>query len=295
LVYLTIVKGIPENLVDAFAYCANIATSHYENFPVASWLLPHHIRPHVYSIYAFARTADDFADEPGLSPPERLDRLADWESRLDTCQVTPNGPVFEALAETIRSFSMPTQLFSDLISAFRQDVLQPRHESFEDLIDYASRSANPVGRLILTLFGYQDAERLKMSDAICTALQFTNFWQDIRIDFERDRIYLPQADMARHNVTEDDLKQGIVTEGFTTLLQELTSKTDALFKEGHGLPECVGGRLKYELRLTWLSGRWILQRTRDVGFDVFSRRPKLTTWPTLGLLTRSLLPIRAHT
>ena len=181
--------------------------AHYENFPVASWLLPAGIRPFVGSIYAFARTADDFADEPGLEPQERLAKLDDWRKRLDACLSAPEGPIFEALAETIRQFDIPMPLLEALLDAFCQDVRQSRPATFEELIDYSKRSANPVGRLVLILFGYADDQLFEESDAICTALQLTNFWQDIAVDFTRGRIYLPQQEMAKHGSLRRTLRR----------------------------------------------------------------------------------------
>ncbi len=206
MVYLkTVTYTIPDNLRDAYAECARITHDHYENFPVASWLIPARIRPHVCSIYAFARTADDFADEPGMEQDERLEKLDDWGRRLNGCLDDPQGLVFEALGETIRQFQIPFELLEDLLSAFRQDVVESRHQTFDDLLTYAKRSANPVGRLVLTLFGYVQLDMFQQSDAICTALQLTNFWQDVGIDRGRNRIYLPQQEMTRYGVTETDL------------------------------------------------------------------------------------------
>ena len=166
---------------------------HYENFPVGSVLIPKSVRPHVYSIYAFARTADDFADEPGLNVRERLAHLADWEARLDACLSRPDGPIFTALAETIRAHDLPVQWLKDLLAAFRMDVTTHRHQTHEDLLAYCAFSANPIGRLILHLFGYRGEHYARYSDALCSALQLANFWQDIAIDLSRDRIYIPKT------------------------------------------------------------------------------------------------------
>ena len=238
------------SLADAFAYCKAFTRAHYENFPVGSILIPGNLRPHVHSIYSFARIADDFADEPGLKSHERLSRLDEWQYNLDTCLNTPKGPVFTALAETIRTHQIPLALLSDLLYAFRLDVTTPRLETFADLLSYCRYSANPVGRLILHLFKYPEHNLGEMSDAICTALQLTNFWQDIAIDFSRDRIYLPEEEMSRFGVGEDDLAEGRVTEGFRALMTSLVDRTRELFDTGSCLPDQVSGRLKYELRLT---------------------------------------------
>lgn len=292
MVYLTAVSAIPDSLQDAYRHCARITYGHYENFPVASWLIPRQVRPHVCSIYAFARTADDFADEPGMDPEERLEKLADWRDRLLTCAASPRGPIFEALAETIRRHDIPMTLLTDLLDAFTQDVLQPRHETFDDLIDYSRRSANPVGRLVLTLFGYADAERFDLSDRICTGLQLANFWQDVSVDAARGRFYVPQACLRDHGITEADLVAGRLSDGFRTMMAGLTTRTRALFHAGSGLPELVGGRLRFELRLTILGGVRILDRIDQVRFDVFHHRPTIGRLAGLGLLFRSLRPVR---
>ena len=279
-------SGIALN--DAFAYCESLTRSHYENFPVGSHLIPARIRPHVYSIYAFARTADDLADEPGLAPDERMERLEEWEAKLDTCMESPEGPILTALAETIRSQQIPRQHLHDLIHAFKLDVVTHRHRTFNHLLAYCRYSAAPVGRLILHLFACRDDRRRYLSDLICTALQLANFWQDITIDFSRGRIYLPQDDMARFGVTEDDLAERRLTDGFKALLACEIDRTRALFRKGSELPDLVSGRLKYELRLTWLSGLRILDKICTGGYDIFRRRPKIEKRDIPGLFFRAL-------
>ncbi len=283
---------IPHDLISDYAQCREITTTHYENFPVGSLLLPSHIRPHVYSIYAFARTADDLADEPGLKKEERLVRLDEWARRLDTVSTSPEGPIFRALGHTLQMHPIPLRLLSDLLGAFRQDVLQDRHETWGDLLAYAERSANPVGRIILHLFGYHDEERAALSDKICTALQFANFWQDVAVDFDRNRVYLPQQEMVAHGVTESDLASGRPTSGFRALLTDLCARTKVLFDQGVALPERVRGRLKYELRLTWLGGSTILRHIRRADCDIFGRRPRIGRTLTIRLLIKSLRPLR---
>ena len=187
----------------------------------------------MYSIYAFARTADDFADEPGLTVQERLDHLAEWEARLDACLSDPVGPIFTALAETIRTRDLPVQLLRDLLTAFRMDVTTQRHQTYRDLLAYCTFSANPVGRLILHLFGYRGERYARHSDAICSALQLANFWQDIAIDFSCGRIYLPQEDLKRFGVGISDLRDQRVTPQFCELLDHLINRTRDLFLEGY--------------------------------------------------------------
>lgn len=275
-------------LDDAFAYCEALTRSHYENFPVGSRLIPAGIRPHVYSIYAFARTADDLADEPGLAPAERTRRLDAWDAKLASCTVAPEGPIMTALGETIRSRHVPRRHLRDLLHAFRMDVVTQRHETFNHLLSYCRYSAAPVGRLILHLFSCSDARRRRLSDLICTALQLANFWQDVAIDFSRGRVYLPRDDMDRYGVTEDDLAEGRTTDGFRSLMACEIERTRMLFRRGAELPDLVSGRLKYELRLTWLGGMRILDKIRTAGYDVFNRRPKIEKRDMPGLCFRAL-------
>ncbi len=278
------------SLRKAFSHCESVTRNHYENFPVGSRLIPRSLRPHVCSIYAFARAADDFADEPGMKDTERLIRLDRWEERLNACLTAPDGPVFTALAETIRTHHIPTQLLRDLLWAFRLDVTTQRYQTFDDLLSYCRYSANPIGRLILHLFGHRDERRLLLSDAICSALQLTNFWQDVAVDFSRGRVYIPQDDMNRFDVTEENLADERVTPGFDDLLEFEIARTETLFKDGRSLSETVTGRLKFELRLTRLGGLRILDKIRQNEYDVFRRRPRITALDHARLLLRCLFP-----
>ncbi|MCS7080947.1 MAG: squalene synthase HpnC [Chloracidobacterium sp.] len=260
----------------AYAYCRRVALGHYENFPVGSLALPPAVRPHVYAVYAFARAADDFADEGVHTPEERLANLADWRRRLEDCA---NGeathPVFVALGHTIRTHALPVKLFHDLLDAFELDVRRTRHATFEDLLAYSRCSANPVGRLILLLFGHRDPAWLQMSDAVCTALQLTNFWQDVVVDLQKDRIYIPLSDMAAHGYTELDLAARRYTPAYVRLMESLADRTEALFERGRPLCGLAPGRLGVELRLIWLGGMTILTALRRIRFNVFDRRPTL--------------------
>ena len=279
---------------EAYAYCAHLTKAHYENFPVGSLLIPKSLRPHVQAIYAFARTADDFADEPGLSKEERLTQLNLWQDHLNTCEHHPHGPIFTALAQTIKTQHLPIQLLNDLLTAFRMDVATNRHNTLNDLLHYCTFSANPVGRLILHLFDYRSSELVQYSDAICTGLQLANFWQDIAIDFSRDRIYLPKEDMQRFNVTEADLQKGQVTANFKNLLDHLIAHTTQSFQAGYPLLRQVHGRLKYELRLTWLGGMHILHKISENNYDIFQNRPKLRKSDFPHLLIQALWPLKWH-
>lgn len=277
---------------EAFAYCERMARTHYENFPVGSLLVPRRLRPHVYSIYAFARTADDFADE-GYDTPlgisERLQALGDWQQQLEDCYAGRAAhPVFIALAETVRELRLPVQLFRDLLSAFTQDVTKRRYANFDEVLDYCRCSANPVGRLILLLFDYRDEALHRLSDRICTALQLANFWQDVSVDLQKDRVYLPQDEMARFGYSEAQLQARAFDEQFAALMKHQVERTRDLFMQGRPLPELVRGRLRYELRLTWHGGMRILEHIERQQYDTLSRRPKITKADKLRLLLRMM-------
>ncbi|OGG54844.1 MAG: squalene synthase HpnC [Candidatus Handelsmanbacteria bacterium RIFCSPLOWO2_12_FULL_64_10] len=219
-------------MAEAYAHCERITRAHYENFPVASRLLPKALRPHVCAVYAFARAADDFSDE-AAHEGERLDRLNEWEALLSACLKDETAhPVFVALGDTIRRCDLPVQPLRDLLTAFRMDVTTRRHPTFDDLLHYCRYSANPVGRVVLGLFGLRDPDLAAWSDRICTALQLTNFWQDIAIDLRKERIYLPQADMEQFGVSEEDLFLGHTTPAFVRLLRFEVARTRDLFHQG---------------------------------------------------------------
>ncbi len=264
----------PLLLKASYTYCRVVTRNHYENFPVASKLLPARMRPAVEAIYAFSRLADDFADEPEYQGC-RLQKLDEWERYLEDSRA-PTHPVFMALHDTIRCHLLPKSLFQDLITAFRMDVEKKRHASFDEVMNYCRYSANPVGRLVLHLFGHVKDIYVRQSDAVCSALQLTNFWQDVAIDLKKDRIYFPQDDLARHGVSEDDLFKGELTAGIKRLLCFEVERTKALFNEGKPLGTSIPGALGFELRLTWLGGASLLKKIERVGYDVFRRRPTLS-------------------
>lgn len=286
------------NLDAAYAECERVARRHYENFPVASLLLPRRMRPHIAAIYAFARAADDAADEGTLATEERLRRLDDWAARLHACVTAQRdacpGPepsadaVFTALSHTIRTCALPVSLFDDLLSAFRQDVTTTRYETWADVLDYCRRSANPVGRLVLRVAGVTGERLDRASDAVCTALQLTNFWQDFEIDWRKGRLYVPRLDLADFGAREADLEMRRLTPSWRDLLAEMTGRTRRLFDEGRCVCDAVPGRLRYELRLTWLGGRRILDRFERGGFDVFHARPTLGAADVGGLALAAL-------
>ena len=271
-------EAIPRSahsLEEAQAFCARFTRAHYENFPVASLLLPARIRPAVQAIYAFARIADDFADEP-LHEGHRLQRLDEWGRMLEECfDGKAVHPVFVALREAGKKHDLPGQPFRDLLAAFRMDCTVRRHADFDSLLAYSRLSANPVGRLMLHLHEYADPSLLPMSDAFCTALQLANHWQDVAIDLDKDRVYLPEIDRADCGVTEEGLRAGRVDEPFRTLMRREIERTRALFDAGRPLCDVVPGRLRWELRFTWLGGARVLDRIESAGYDVFNCRPKL--------------------
>jgi phytoene synthase len=280
------------SVVEAFAYCERMARSHYENFPVGSLLVPRNRRKYVYSIYAFARAADDFADEGydrEIAESDRLSALDDWERKLEACyRGEAEHPVFIALAETVKELDMPIGLFRDLLSAFKQDVVKRRYADFDEVVDYCRRSANPVGRLILLLFGYRDENLHNLSDEICTGLQLANFWQDVAVDIEKDRVYLPLDEMERYGVCVDDLRERNFTDRYAGLLKFQVDRAKGFFERGRSLPALVKGRLAFELRLTRRGGKRILEKIEELGYDTLNARPKITTTDKLRLLFKAM-------
>lgn len=276
----------------SYRYCERLARSHYENFPVGSLLVPKALRKHFYSIYAFARTADDFADEgygESYSERERIALLLEWREMLRQAVAgRATHPVFIALAQTQARFNLPVTLFEDLLSAFAQDVTTRRYETFDELLDYCRRSANPVGRLILMLSGHLDEELHRRSDDICTALQLTNHWQDVSVDLEKDRVYLPSDDLKRFGLSEVELKRGTATEAFRSLMEFEVAKARELFVRGKPLCSAIGGRLGVELRLIWLGGWRTLDRIKEADYDVLSRRPVIKSADKLKIFTQAM-------
>lgn len=268
-------------LSHAYRVCERLARAHYENFPVASRLVPKAMRPHIAAVYAFARTADDFADEGDVPPSERLARLAAWRDMLvgrppPQVQLPPEAPaIFQALHHTLTRFEIDPALCHDLLSAFEQDVTTRRYERWDDVLDYCRRSANPVGRLVLALARCQDADALRQSDAVCTALQLTNFWQDFGRDWLAGRLYVPHELLERHGARETAVGDNCPDPHWQAVFGDVVARTRALFDEGRDVSEAVRGRLRYELRATWLGGTTILDRTAGLRRQSFLARPTL--------------------
>ncbi|MCC7007207.1 MAG: squalene synthase HpnC [Acidobacteria bacterium] len=273
-----------------------MARQHYENFPVASWLLPAASRPHIAAIYAFARTADDLADEGALAADRRLALLDSWRAQLHGAvqgrtpadPASDDGLILRALAETIRTCRLDVGLFDDLLSAFRQDVTTHRYESWDDVLDYCRRSANPIGRLVLRVAGHRETVLDAHADAICTALQLTNFWQDLARDWTMGRLYVPLSLVRCAGADESDLGRGQISAAWRRVLLDVSGRTRAFFAAGRPLARLVGGRLGWELRATWAGGVRVLDRLEAVGFDVFRARPMLG-WGDVVPIGRTML------
>jgi squalene synthase HpnC len=271
---------------DAYDQCRKLARRHYENFPTASLLVPRDKRDALAAIYAFARHADDIADEPGVEG--RLGQLADWRKKLTDCYVGKSDhPVFIALGDAAERWQLSEIHFQNLVRAFEQDVTVNRHKDFASLLAYCTCSANPVGRLVLELFGHREDHLFILSDHICTALQLANFWQDVETDLSRDRIYLPLDDMARFDYSLDDLAARRTDERWRKLMEFEVERTWELFQKGKPLTEKAAPELRRQLRLTWLGGTAILERIREADYDAFHRRPKLGKLDFLRLYLRA--------
>lgn len=268
-----------------------MGVGHYENFPVASWLIPVYLRPAVRAIYRFARTADDLADEGDAAPAERLSALDALRAQLRAIEIGEPSD-WADLATAIREHQLQLPLFHDLLSAFSQDVVTIRYDSFETLTDYCRRSANPVGRLLLQLFRRSEAKLLQQSDAICTGLQLANFWQDVALDWQKGRVYLPQQDLTTFGVSETQIAHGTVDQGWRSLMTFEVQRTRDLLQRGAPLARALGGRIGLELRLVVQGGLRILERIDAVNGDVFSRRPTLSArdWTLMGWRALQSLP-----
>jgi len=263
---------------------------HYENFPVASLLLPRRLRQPIEVIYAFARSADDFADEGDRTDEERLALLDGYRAELNKIERgdTDLAPLFVKLAATARDHELPLSLFRDLLDAFSQDVVKKRYATFVEVMDYCRRSANPIGRLLVYLYQRATPENLAHSDAICSALQLINFWQDVDVDWAKDRVYLPQEDLARFGIRDSDIAARRSDAAWRELMKFECGRAREMLESGRPLTRALPGRMGLELRFVMTGGHAILNKIDAVDGDVFRRRPVVTKWDWLLLAPQTL-------
>jgi len=275
-------------LDEARAYCKRLTETHYENFHVASWFLPKRLRPHFQSIYAYCRIADDLGDEVG-DREQSLALLDLWGGELDACYAgRARHPVFVALAATIEQCEIPKQPFADLLTAFRQDQTITRFASMDEVLGYCRYSANPVGHLVLYAGGYRDAEMFRLSDFTCSALQLANFWQDVRVDYAKGRVYIPREDMRRFGVGEETIASGMITPAFRELMRYEVNETRKIFAAGAPLIGMVDRELSLDLDLFTRGGLEILNAIEAQDYDVLRARPSISKWRKAALLLRAL-------
>ena len=291
-VELEIARDMPPpgcSVAEADRYTRRLATHHYENFNVASWLLPRRLHQHFYNLYAYCRWADDLGDEIA-DPARALELLEGWDQELRDCYAgKPSHPVFVALRQTIRACDIPIEPFSDLLVAFRQDQAVHRYPTWNGVLGYCRYSANPVGRLVLYLCGYRDAERQKLSDATCTALQLANFWQDVGHDLDKDRIYIPLEALAAHGLTEEDIVARRFDGRYVSLMKELIARTRELFEQGMPLAERVDSALRVDIEMFSRGGLAVLDSIEAIGYDTLQRRPSIPKSKQLQLLSRAIV------
>jgi len=277
------------SLADAYIYCERLARRHYENFSVATWFLPKRLRQHFFNIYAYCRISDDLGDETG-DPAASLQLLDEWERELNACYAgAPRHPVFVALAGTVRQFDIPEYEFSDLLTAFRQDQTTTRYETFDDLLGYCRNSANPVGHLVLYLCGYRDAERQQLSDFTCTALQLANFWQDVSIDYDKGRIYLPLEDLRKYSVSEEDISSQRNSTGFREMMRFEVQRAREWFDRGLPLVSKVGRELAIDIELFSRGGQEILSAIERQDYAVLGNRPVISKSRKLAIVARAAM------
>jgi squalene synthase HpnC len=276
------------SLENAYLYCKKIANRHYENFPVGSLLFPKKNRKYIYSIYSFARTADDIADSNELSEIEKINRLNELERKLNCIEKGKDvwDEIFIALKDTINTLEIPIKEFKDLLTAFKQDAIKQRYEEFNELLEYSKYSANPIGRLVLYVSGLRDEKLFSLSDNICTALQLTNFWQDVSVDAKMNRVYIPNKEMEKNGYYYDLLFEGIENKEFIKLLKYLVEETNAIFLKGKELENYLSGRLKYEFRTIYRGGISILKKIESANYKVLTEKVKINKFDKLKLLLK---------
>ena len=281
------IPDTPPTLEEARAWCRRLAESHYENFHVASWFLPQRLRPHFHAIYAYCRVSDDLGDEVG-DPQASLALLDLWGTELDACyRGTACHPVFVALGETIRACEIPKEPFADLLVAFRQDQTVTRFPTMEDVFGYCRYSANPVGRIVLYACGYRDPERFALSDQTCSALQLANFWQDVRVDYAKGRVYIPDEDMQRFGIDEASIAAGNFTPQFRELMRYEVDCAHRMFQAGLPLIRMVDRELALDLDLFSRGGLEILRAIERQDYNVLRARPVISKTRKAGLLLRA--------
>ncbi len=277
-------------LTEQYIQAQNYAAGHYENFPVASFLIPRRLRKHVAIVYKFARIADDIADEGNDSPEERLKKLSEFEYDFRSALKSGSkNPFWAALINTIDEFNLSPGYFLDLISAFKQDVVKSRYADFGELLDYCKRSANPVGRLILELWKINDEKAKYFSDKVCTALQLTNFYQDVSVDLKKNRIYIPLNEIEKFGVKENDFYKSEINDKFKKLMIYQIERTEKLFNEGEQLLDYLYGLLKYEIAWTILGGKKILYKIKKNDYNVLKKRPALHKFEFIGLFFKAIV------
>lgn len=282
-------KQTADNLQSEYDKALNLAKEHYENFPVIGLFVPKTKRKYVTLIYKFARQADDISDEGTLSAEQRLNQLNRYQTSLQHALDGQFDSTFwAAVADTIYTCRLSPEHFSDLLTAFRQDITKHRYETFDELLGYCRFSANPVGRLILELNGITNEQATIYSDQICTALQLTNFWQDISVDLEKGRIYLPQADMRKFEVVTNDLVKKDYNSHFKSLLKFEIDRTKTLFVEGRQLINLLSGKLKFQIKMTFAGGEKILEKIEKSNYNVLNHRPALTKFDFLSIFLKTL-------
>lgn len=279
----------------AFIHCEKITKAHYENFPVASFLIPLDKRKYVYAVYSFARYADDIADSAILSSEEKLTRLNLLEVELD--RVLNNQLenlheetkyIFRALFKTLNDLNIPSVELRNLLIAFKQDSVKDKYDTFEELLEYSKNSANPVGHLVLYIFGYTDKKLFELSDYICTGLQLINFWQDVARDLEINRVYIPNEILQKHNYSYELLNNKVEYENYINIIKELIAKTKEIYKKGEDLPYLVSGRLKYELKATYYGGMTVINKIERLNYRTLSTRPVVTGLDKLKILIKTI-------
>ncbi len=266
-----------DSVQKAFKHCEQIAKSHYENFPIG-WFVPKHSRKYLYAIYAFARTADDFSDEPEFRQ-EGLKHLEDFERRLENAalgRVEEEDLLFLAISETLQRTGIPSKLLKDLLVAFKMDLTKNRYQTYQELETYCVYSANPIGRIVLLLYGYTDTKLHLLSDKICTGIQLVNHWQDVAVDLQKDRVYLPQEDMQRFGYRYEDLFAHQLNDAFISLMRYEISRARSLFQEGKPLLSQLQWRLRWQISLMWEGPMKILDLIEKNQYDVFQKRPKIS-------------------